>query len=349
MNRIKAIQPTDSNAAKNAEAQWNSIAKPLHSFGLLEEAVQKLAAIQKSADVCINHRTAVILCADHGVVDEGTTQCGQEVTAICAKAIAEGRSNVNALADSCGAEVIAVDIGMRNPVHTPKLINRRIADGTRNFTLEPAMTEIQAEKALICGMDLVQDLKTNRCSILLAGEMGIGNTTSASAIASVILNLPVETVTGRGAGLSDDGLKRKISAIRRGIELHKPSSDKPLHLLRTLGGLEIAGMTGLFLGAAYYQIPIVIDGLISSAAAAIAYQMNPLCAEYMFASHCSGEPAASGLLAQMHLKPVIDAQLRLGEGTGALLLLPLLDGALAIYRNAHRFDEESIERYRELC
>ena len=348
MNRIQQIEKPDISAYNEAKARWDSIAKPLGSFGALEEMIQKIAAIQASAAVDISHRNAVVFCADHGIVEECVTQCGSDVTAICAKAIAEGTSNINAIADLFHADVLAVDIGMKTDVNSEKIIRRKTASGTRNFTREPAMTEEQMTAAIITGMNMVCDLQAAGTQIIVSGEMGIGNTTPASAIASVLLSLPPEAVTSRGAGLSDDGLQRKISVIRRGIALHHPATDRPLHLLQTLGGLEIAGMTGLFLGGAVYQVPVVIDGVISAAAAAVAYQISPHCAEYMLASHCSGEPAASGLLQMMHLKPVIDAGLRLGEGTGGLLLLPLLDGALALYRNAHTFDKENMERYRKL-
>ena len=348
MIRIQQIEQPDASASSAAKARWDSIAKPLGSFGVLEEMIQKIAAVQGSDAVDISHRTAVVFCADHGIVEEGVTQCGSAVTAVCAKAIAEGTSNVNAVGHAFHADVLAVDIGIKTDADTNKIMRNKIASGTRNFTKEPAMTEEQMTAAIITGMDIVRDLKAAGMQIIVSGEMGIGNTTPASAIASVLLGLPPEAVTGRGSGLSDDGLQRKISVIRRGIELHQPSADRPLHLLQTLGGLEIAGMTGLFLGGAVYHMPVVIDGVISAAAAALAYQINPLCAEYMLASHCSGEPAASGLLQMMHLKPIIDAGLRLGEGTGGLLLLPLLDGALALYRHAHTFEEENMERYRKL-
>ncbi len=348
MDRIPQIEPPDHAAALAAKALWDSIAKPLGSFGNLEEMIQKIAAVQGSADVNIAQRTAVVFAADHGITEEGVTQCGSEVTAVCAKAIAEGRSNVNAIANALHANVTAVDIGMKTDADTNKIIQKKTVCGTRNFTKEPAMTAAQMTAAVTAGMDIVRDLKASGTRIIVSGEMGIGNTTPASAIASVLLGLPPEAVTGRGSGLSDAGLQRKIGVIQRGIALHRPSAERPLHLLQTLGGLEIAGMTGLFLGGAVYHVPVIIDGVISAAAAAIAYQLNPLCAEYMLASHCSGEPAADGLLRMMHLKPVIDAGLRLGEGTGGLLLLPLLDGALALYQHAHTFDEENIERYQKL-
>lgn len=348
MHRIQQICKPDSSAYLAAKDRWDHIAKPLGSFGDLEEMIQKIAAIQGTADVVLSNRTAVIFCADHGIVSEGVTQCGSEVTAVCAKAIAEGSSNVNAVAQQFHADVAAVDIGMKTDVDSDKILRYKTVCGTRDFTKEPAMNEEQMSAAITAGMDITGKLKDSGTQIIVSGEMGIGNTTPASAIASVLLGLPLEMVTGRGSGLTDTGLQRKIITIENGIKLHCPSPDRPLHLLQTLGGLEIAGMTGLFLGGAVYHIPVIVDGVISAAAAAIAYRMNPLCADYMLASHCSGEPAASGLLRMMHLKPVIDAGLRLGEGTGGLLLLPLLDGALALYRHSHTFEDENMERYQKL-
>ena len=348
MERIQQIEPPDRAAYLAAKSNWDRIAKPLGSFGDLEEMIRQIAAVQGTADVDISKRTAVIFCADHGIVAEGVTQCGSEITAVCARAIAEGTSNVNAIANAFGTEVIAVDIGMQTYVGSANILQRKTAYGTKNFTKEPAMTEAQMISALQTGMDIVRDLKQSGTKIIVSGEMGIGNTTPASAIAAVLLNAEPAAVTGRGAGLSDEGMKRKIAAIQAGIRLHKPSADKPLHLLETLGGFDLAGMTGLFLGGAVYRIPIVIDGVISAAAAAVAYKINPVCGDYMLASHCSGECAAKGLLELMHKKAVIDAQLRLGEGTGGLLLLPLLDGALALYRHSHTFEEEHIERYQKL-
>ena len=347
MDRIQTILPADKTSYLSAKKRWDSIAKPLGSFGELEQMIQKIASVQHTDDVHIDRRTAVIFCADHGVVQEGVTQTGSEVTAICAYSIADGTSNVNAIADSCHADVLAVDIGMLTDVSHPKLLRRKVAFGTENFTRKPALTPEQTEKAICIGMDIVRDLKKNGVQLLIAGEMGIGNTTSASALASVLLDKPPLAVTGRGAGLSSKGLERKIHAIVQAIALHQPDKNHPLDLLAKLGGLEIAGMTGLFLGSAYYQVPAVIDGVISAVSAVLAYQLNPLCSEYLLASHTSGEPAGEGLLRMIHLHPVIDAGLRLGEGTGGLLLLPLLDSALALYRNSHHFEDIAIERYTE--
>lgn len=348
MYRIKNISVPDSSAYIAAKERWDSIAKPIGSFGLLEEMIQKIAAVQGTPDVDISKRTVVVMCGDHGVVSEGVTQCGQDVTAECAKAIAEGCSNINAVAAACNADVIAVDVGIAADVKCESLVKRKVVYGTKNIASGSAMTLEQTEEAITVGLDTVKQLKAKGTKLMITGEMGIGNTTPTSAISAVLLDLPPEETTGRGAGLSSEGLQRKINAVKRAIEVNRVSEDKPLELLQKLGGVEIAAMTGLFLGGAYYRIPVIIDGVISAAAAAIACKIQPVCKEYMLASHCSGEPVGEKLLGYCGLKAPINAGLRLGEGTGGVLLLPLLDGALALYNNAHRFDDTSIERYVEL-
>lgn len=348
MERIKQIKAVNENARMLSEQHWDSIAKPLGSFGELEALVSRLAAVQNAEIPEISSRTVVVLCADHGVTEEGVTQTGSEVTAQCAKAIASGSSNVNVIARSVGCDVLAVDIGMKQDVSHPALLQRKIAYGTKNFTKSAAMTRAECEQAVTVGMDLVRDLKARGEQLILTGEMGIGNTTPTAALASVLLGVPPETVTGRGAGLDSAGLSRKIGAVRRALEVNPCSMDDPLGMLAGLGGFEIAGMTGLFLGGAYYGLPVVIDGVISAAAACMAQALCPVCTQYMLASHCSGEPAGEGLLQKLGLHPVIRAGLRLGEGTGALLLLPLLDSAMALYRDSHRFDMLHIKPYERL-
>ncbi len=348
MNRISEILPSDKKSSELAHERWNAVAKPLGSFGLLETAVERAAAAQWSADVDISRKTVVVMCADNGVVEEGVTQCGSEVTAMSAAAIATGFSNINALAKLYGAEVAAVDIGIAKKINCPQIVDRKIAFGTKNITREPAMTRYEAECAIVCGIDIVADLKTKGTDIIVTGEMGIGNTTTASAVSSIILDLPPEVVTGRGAGLSSEGLERKINAVKRAITLNKPDPDDPLDIISKVGGFDIAGMTGIFLGGAIYHIPIVIDGVISAAAAVLAQKFNQYSVDYMLASHISQEPAGRGLLQKLGLDAVIDGQLRLGEGTGGILLLPLLEGALSLYYNSHKFEELGIERYAEL-
>lgn len=348
MDRINKITPSDVKAAQAARERWNSVAKPLGSLGLLESAVEKIAAVQGTAEVRITNRRAVVMCADNGVVCEGVTQSDSSVTALCAEAIADGTSNINVLADIYGAKVTAVDIGIDRDVECKKLINRKIEYGTKNIAIGAAMTVEQAEKAIAVGMDIVRDMKHEGADIIVTGEMGIGNTTTSAALASVLLDLPPRSVTGRGAGLDSAGLERKIAAVERAIAVNRPDIDKPIELLAKLGGFDIAGMTGLFLGGAYYHIPVVIDGVISAVSALIACEINPLAREYMLASHVSGEPSGKMLLEKIGVKPLITAEMRLGEGTGGIMLLPLLDGALAVYNSAHRFDDMGMERYVEL-
>ena len=210
------------------------------------------------------------------------------------------------------------------------------------------MTYSQAQAALSVGMDAVRDLKEKGCKIIVTGEMGIGNTTPAAAVTSVITNALPEVVTGKGAGLDSKGLERKISAVKRALDINRPDPDNALDILSKIGGYDIGAMTGLFLGGAYYHVPIVADGMISAAAAALAIKFNKLSREYMLCSHTSSEPAAAMLLEYIGLKAPICAGLHLGEGTGGVLLLPLIDAAMAVYNSSHLFEALSIEQYKEL-
>ncbi len=348
MERIQNILPTDKTAYARSKERWNHIAKPLNGLGLLENQIQKIAAVQKNSHVDISHRAAVIMCADNGVTKENVTQSDSSVTAICAENIAAGNASINKLAEVFKAEVVTVDIGIKTDMVNAGILNKKIAYGTKNMAKEPAMTRLQAENSICTGMDIVRNLQKDGIKIIVSGEMGIGNTTTAAAISSVMLGLPPKSVTGRGAGIDSAGLKRKIAVIERAIEMHSPDKNDPIDVLAKLGGLDIGGMTGLFLGGAVYGVPVIIDGLISAASALLAYHIAPLSAEYMLASHVSSEPASKMILEKIGLKPVIHAGLHLGEGTGGIMLLPLLDGAISVYRSAHKFDDIGIERYVKL-
>lgn len=347
MNRITEIRPSDRSAYNAAKERWDSIAKPLGSLGLFEDAVCRIAAVQGTPDVDISRRTAVVFCADNGVVCERVSQSDSVVTALCAREIAEGRSNINVLAKTYGADVTAIDIGIIEDISCTKLPDRKIAHGTKNIAVGAAMTREEAERAVCIGMDIVKELKGSGADIIVSGEMGIGNTTTSAAIASVLLGLEPREVTGRGAGLDSEGLERKISVIERAVKVNRPDKNDPLDVLAKLGGFDIAGMVGLFLSGAVCHIPVVIDGAISAVAALLAKRIAPDCTDYMLASHVSAEPVGKLLLGAIGLRPVITAEMRLGEGTGGIMLLPLLDGALSIYSNAHRFDEIGLERYTE--
>lgn len=347
MDRLSLIKNPDFNAYNRALKQWNNVAKPLHSLGLLEESIAKIAGITGDENVSLDKRCVIDFCSDNGVVCEGVTQTDSSVTAAVAKAMAEGTSNINILAKLYNADVIVVDVGIKGDISSENIINRKISHGTKNIAEGEAMSLAQAEQAIKVGIDTVRDCKENGYKVLVTGEMGIGNTTTSSAISSVLLSMPPEAVTGRGAGLSDIGLKRKIDVIRRAIEINKPDKNNPIELISKLGGYDIAAMTGMFLGGAVYRVPIVMDGFISAVSALLAVRINPLAREYMLCSHVSSEPAAKKILDVLELKPVITAEMRLGEGTGGVMLLPLLDGAAAVYNSAHSFDKLNIERYVE--
>ena len=328
---------------EQARKRWDSIAKPLHSLGLLEDLVVRIAEIQGTPDVCIDRRCVLVFCGDHGVVRKGVSQTGSEVTAVVAGSIAEGTANINLMASAANTDVLAVDMGMLEKV--PGTINRRVGCGTADMTEGPAMSRAQAEEAIAAGIEQMKSLHDRGVQIAVIGEMGIGNTTAASAVTSVLLSLPPEEVTGRGAGLSDEGLRRKVAAIRRAIGVNQPDAGDPVDVLAKLGGFELAGMAGAFLGGLKYHIPVIPDGMIPAASALAAARIDPDVLQAILPGPVSREPADRLILDSLGLEPVIHAQTALGEGTGGILLLPLLDMALKVYNGPHTFDALKMEAY----
>lgn len=328
-----------------ARKRWDSQAKPLGSLGLLEDAVVQIAALTGNADVQLKKRTLLVLCADNGVVAQGVTQTDSSVTAAVAKALAAGDSTVCHMASVARCSVLPVDLGMLDFPGTPGVLNRRIRNSTGDITQGPAMSREECIRAIETGIELVREQKAMGIDILATGEMGIGNTTTSSAIASVLLQLPPSQVTGRGAGLSDAGLIRKIAAIEQAIGVNRPDPADPVDVLSKLGGLDIAGLCGLFLGGAKYRLPILVDGFISAMAALCALRLWPEARCAMLASHVSAEPAGKLALDALGLHPLITAGMRLGEGSGAVAALPLLDMALAVYHSGHTFQKLGIEAY----
>lgn len=328
---------------KLVKAHWDSVAKPLDGLGTLEHLIIKIGALTETEDVSIDRRVVCVMCADNGVVKEGVTQADSSVTAIQAGNIAVHRTSVCRMAAVAGADVFPVDMGMN--VHVPGVSGPHINDGTGNLAEGPAMSREECLRAIEYGKELAEKYKKEGYDIIITGEMGIGNTTTSSAVAAVLLNMPVENVTGRGAGLSDEGLKRKIDAINRGISVNKPDASDPLDVLSKLGGFDIAGLTGLFLGGCEAHIPVVIDGLISSVAALIAARLVPDSRKAMIPSHSSAEPAAEAILQEIGEPAVLYAKMKLGEGTGAVCMLPLLDMALEVYRSATAFTDTGLTPY----
>ena len=331
------------NAKEQAQRRWDHVAKPLNSLGKLEKLIIQIAGVQNTPDVHIDKRCALVFCADHGVVAEGVSQSGSEVTALVAKSIADGTANINLMAGVSHTDVFAVDMGMLNAV--PGTIDRRIAAGTQNMAQGPAMTRAQVGQAIQAGIDLVGEMKTRGYQLIATGEMGIGNTTASTAIACMLLECAPEVLTGRGAGLSDAGLLRKREAITRALNINQPDPSDPLDVLAKVGGFEIAGMTGAFLGGIQHGVPIIIDGVISAVAALAAARICPAAADVMLPSHMSREPAMVRIMEELGVEPILHADMALGEGTGAVALLPLLDMALLVYHGPHTFDDLGMAAY----
>lgn len=331
------------SAMRSARQQWDLVAKPLHSLGKLEELIVQIAGIQATEQVRLLPRCALVFCADHGVVQQGVSQSGQEVTALVARSMVEGTANISLMAQAAQTDVFAVDMGMAREV--PGTINRRIAPGTRDMTQFPAMTCEEARQAVQAGIDLVASMKERGYQLVLTGEMGIGNTTSSAAVACALLGLSPEEAVGRGAGLSDDGLAKKRRAISQALALHQPDPTQPLDVLAKVGGFEIAAMTGAFLGGMTHRVPVVIDGVISAVSALLAVRLCPQARDFMLPSHMSREPAALRIMEELALSPAIHADMALGEGTGAAALMPLLDMAHRVYAGTHTFEELGMVPY----
>ena len=343
---MQKIRPVDAAAMASAKQHWDGLGKPLGSLGRLEKALIQIAGIQRTGDVHIDRKALVIMCADNGVVEEGVTQCGQEVTATVAENFLDEKSCVAIMCRRAGTKICPVDIGMA--VDTPRVEKRKIAYGTKNMAKEPAMTREQAVAAIEVGIAKAEELHAQGYEMLATGEMGIGNTTTSSAMTAVYLGLDVETVTGRGAGLSSHGLQRKIHAIKQAIAVNQPDPEDPLDVLAKVGGLDIAGMCGLFLGGAAQQMPVVMDGFISQVAALTAMRLVPECADYILASHVSEEPGANILLKALEKDAFLTCGMRLGEGSGAVALFPILDFASDIYHKMSTFVQADIVEYQPL-
>lgn len=346
--KIARIRPADQEAAEQVRGRWDALAKPLRGLGLLEEAVVRIAGAGAGLMPAIEQRALVVFCADNGVVAEGVTQTGSDVTAVVTENFTRGATSACAMARSANCRVIPVDIGVARDVQGPGLISHKIAYGTQNMTQTAAMTREQAKEAVLFGMSLAEDLTKQGVQILATGEMGIGNTTSSAAVASVLLGHTPRDMTGRGAGLDSAGLDRKIAAIEKALALHNPDASDVLDVLQKVGGFDIAAMCGLFLGGALCRVPVVLDGFISGVAALCAVRLCPPAGGFMLASHVSKEPAAKWVLEALGLRPLLCAELCLGEGTGAVAVLPLLDMALAVYRDLPTFEEIAIAQYRPL-
>lgn len=340
---ISQIKPGDKKAYEACIYHFDHIAKPVGSLGKLETLLATVAGASGTPKIDISKKCVLVFCADNGVLAQGVAQSTHDVTTAIANSLVRKTTSVNAMAAACGADVFPIDMGMIDQVEG--LLPCSLARGTNDISEGPAMTIEQATQGILTSIELVRQRKEEGYRIIATGEAGIGNTTTSSAILSCLLNVPVEQVTGRGSGLTDEGLTRKQNAIKKAIKVNHPDSSDALDVLSKVGGFDIAGMVGAFLGGALYGIPVIMDGFISGVSALLAVTLCPNVKDYILPSHISAEPAGQMLMQALGFKPVIHGDMRLGEGTGAVALMPLLDMAASVYWNAASFDDINVEAY----
>lgn len=340
---LSSIVEVDREAGEEAQQRLDHLSKPPGSLGGLEKIAVQLAAIQGRAIPVLGKKVVMVMAADHGVVDEGVSAFPQEVTRQMVMNFLNHGAAINVLSDQAQAQVVVTDVGIKGEaIQHEELHIRKVRPGTGNIAKEAAMTEEEVIAAIEVGLSMVEREIDRGATIVATGEMGIGNTTPSAAILACMTGQDLELITGRGTGIDDEGLIRKREAIKKAIAVNRPDAKDPLDVLRKVGGLEIAALTGVILGAAANKVPVVIDGFISSTAALVAYRLNPHCKSYMIASHLSQEPGHKILLEEIGLKPILQLDLRLGEGTGAVLAFNLIEAAIKIISEMATFEEAGV-------
>jgi len=343
-NTIQAIKTPDSKTYDAAKERLRNQARPAGSLGMLEDVSARLASMFKTLDVRLTRKQIVTCAGDHGICAEGVSLFPSEVTPQMVYNFVHGGASINVLAKHAGAKVSVADLGV-NWDFEPNLaiFHKKVRKGTANFAKEPSMTRAEAVRSIEAGIEIVNELwEKEPIDLLGTGDMGIGNTTPSTAIIAVFSGLSVSTLTGRGTGVDDEGLKRKITAIEKGLNLHKPNPKDPINVLSKVGGLEIGGLAGLVIGAAAKGIPVICDGFISTAGALIACKLAPMAKAYLFASHNSVEVGHKFMLDHLGLEPLLDLKFRLGEGTGAAVAMELLDASTRVLADIKTFEEVAI-------
>ena len=340
---IASINPADHEAIAAARDRLNRLAKPPGSLGVLEDIAAKLAGITGQVKNTIAGKAVVILSADNGVVEEGIASAPQSVTYAQTINFAKGVTGVAVLAKQAGARLYVVDVGVNAEIDHPDIIGRKVRMGTGNIARGPAMTRDEAIKAVLAGAEVAAMAIKEGINLLGAGEMGIGNTTTSSAILAALTGCPVELAVGRGAGIDDAGFAHKKQVVADAVAINRPDPTDMLDIVSKVGGLDIAAMTGVYLGAAAARVPVVIDGFISAVAAALAVQMAPDAINYMFASHLSEEPGYRLVMDRLGLCPMLNMRMRLGEGSGCPLAFSLIEFACAMMNDMATFAEGSID------
>ncbi|MGC8872634.1 MAG: nicotinate-nucleotide--dimethylbenzimidazole phosphoribosyltransferase [Caldimicrobium sp.] len=339
------IEPLKEEWFKIAWERLDNLTKPKGSLGRLEELAAQLVAIFENPFPRINKKLSFVFAGDHGITEEGVSAFPKEVTAQMVYNFLRGGAGINVLARFAGAEVKVVDVGVDYEFgEIEGLIKRKVCYGTKNFVKEPAMTKEEAIKCIEVGYELAKEAISKGYNLIGIGDMGIGNTTPSSAITAVITGRPVEEVTGRGTGINDHFYKKKIEVIQKALEIHKPNPEDPIDVLSKVGGTEIGACAGVVLACAESRIPVVMDGFITGAGVLIAYKVNPMIKYYVIASHRSMEKGHQAQIEYMGLSPLLDLNLRLGEGTGAALAMLLIEASLRIYHEMATFDSARVSK-----
>ncbi|MBH5316498.1 nicotinate-nucleotide--dimethylbenzimidazole phosphoribosyltransferase [Paenibacillus sp. GSMTC-2017] len=341
LDRIVAF---DEESAIRAERHSDNLTKPPGSLGKLEAIARQLAGITGVLWPDLSRKAVIIMAGDHGVCEEGISAFPQAVTPQMVLNFLNGGAAVNVLARHANADVVCVDIGVASDLEHKSLISRKVVRGTRNMVKEPAMTREETIKAIMIGVSIVDEQVKNGVRIFATGEMGIGNTTASAAITAVLAGMSPAQAVGRGTGINDETFARKIDVVQRALTLNKPDQNDPIDVLAKVGGAEIAGLVGVIIGAAANGCPVVIDGYISSTAALIAAKLSERTSPYMIASHLSQEQGHLGLMKSIGLSPLIQLEMRLGEGTGAVLCFHLIDASLKLMQEMATFDSAGISK-----
>ncbi len=346
---IKSIKPVNTKFGEIAQEHLDNLTKPQGSLGRLEEFAKRLVVISENPMPVLDKKAIFIFASDHGVAEEGVSAYPQEVTKQMIFNFINGGAGINVLAKHAGADVVVIDLGVKYDFEKSiyisencHFITRKVIYGTKNIKNYPAMTRDEAIKCIETGIEIAIEYANEGYNIFCTGEMGIGNTTPSSAIASLLTGKPIYGVTGRGTGIDNITLRKKCEIIEKAILINKPDITDPIDILSKVGGAEIGGIAGLILGASAKKIPVVIDGFISTAGALIAYSIESNTKDYMFAAHNSVEKGHKAILEKIGIKPILDLDLRLGEGTGAALALTIIEAGLKIYKEMATFDKAGV-------
>ncbi len=336
---VKGIKGADEEAAALAKKRMDSLIKPLGSLGKLETIGIKLAGITGKVHNGVSKKCSIVMVADNGICEEGVTGSPQDITLMQAVNMTKGISGMGALSAHAGADIKVVDVGIMCDYNCDAIYNRKIKYGTANFAKGPAMTREEAVKAVETGIDMVRLAVSEGYTLIGTGEMGIGNTSTTSAVFMAMTGESAENAVGKGGGLTDEALIRKKRVITDAVKLNNPNPNDPVDVLAKVGGLDIAGIAGCFIGAAYYRVPIVIDGVISALSAYIAVKINPLVKDFIFPSHKSKEPVYDLIFQCLDMEPMLDMDMRLGEGTGCTLAFNIISAACAVMNNMATFED----------